>query len=301
MHVLGKIFTWMIVVLALVAMVLTAKMHGVRNSYHEQVEKLKEQNEKNVIDLVQRRRELQDLQGELHRTLLGWDRYWNKVEAGKLRPMEGTISTENLGTSQGLGFPPRPNPQDPEPPVVHAFRPIANGSYVYVGPFQTTNTLRENRAVLKSAWGVRSQEADRWDKDGNWRFWALIPSPYTIQFSDLQKRLTVADESLFSAKNNLDIQNKLFAAAQQDLDFRLGQLLRTSNVQPGGNNSKLGLIKSLESEVEERDERLMDVDQLRRELKNAIEARDELNQENNRLADSLPQPKPAETSTALRD
>ena len=301
MHVLGKVFTWMIVVLALVAMVLTAKMHGVRNSYHEQVEDLKEQNERNATALAQRRRDLQDLRGELHRTLLGWDRYWNNVEAGKLRPMEGTISTENLGTDQGLGLPKRPNPQDPEPPVVHAFRPTDDGSYVYVGPFQTTSTLRENVAVLKSAWGVRGQEADSWNKAGTWRFWALVPSPYTTRFSDLQKQLTVADESLLSAGKNLDLQNQLAAAAGRDLKFRLGQLLRAPNVQPGEKDPELGLIKAIEYEVEERDERLMEVDQLRRELKDATETRDELNQENNRLADSLPKPKPALTPTALRD
>jgi hypothetical protein len=277
MHISGKIFVWMTVLLAIAAVVLSAKLLGVRNSWMKQVADLKVINEKNSAEIAAKQLELDQQRSELARTLLGWDRYWTNVAIGLANLEEGIVQADNLGTNQGLGV-----PAGNELPVVHLFRPASDGGFVYVGPFQAQ--ANENNTAFKATWQPRPGEPQNWTM-GNWRVRSLIPASHVDRFVELHGKLTTADELLAQKRHNLEIQTQLIETAQRDLGFRMGELVGTD--QNPGNGVLLGEI---EQEEQARNLAWATVDSLRRELKTALGNQQALIRKNRDLLGKLPQP-----------
>ncbi len=76
MHVLGKVAAWLVVVLTIVAAVLTGEMVQVRNSWVKKATDLKAEYEKNEQELQTQRRKLRELEKQLARLMLDWNRVW---------------------------------------------------------------------------------------------------------------------------------------------------------------------------------------------------------------------------------
>ncbi|MBW3542476.1 MAG: hypothetical protein KY476_19610, partial [Planctomycetes bacterium] len=147
MHKLGIAFLFLIVPAAVVAMLLTAKMFHVRNSWLQRVERVEQQVEQNEPLLVDKRRELRERQGELQRVLTGWDRYANNVQTvpGQVAPVQfpndaqrtrlvGFIAANDLNAlAAGLTNPGQPLP--PQLPEVYVFGGAPGGPSTYWGSF----------------------------------------------------------------------------------------------------------------------------------------------------------------------
>lgn len=294
MHTLGKVFTWLTVVLAIGAIVLSVRLLDVRNSWTQQVEtvendhtSLKEENQQLADDIAEQSRQLRTLRAELHRTTLLWGRFWN-APARPLAPGQGTLQAE-VGTNQGL------SPQNQDAPVtLHAFRPTQAGGYVYVGEFETT-TVRENESALQATWRLRPGEAQNW-RAGTWRFREAIPPDYQTRFLNLRTELNVADE-LFAAKQNyLRAQDDLIQTAGEHLRIRRQELLGDQN-----DPEDKGLNGEVAAEEEARNQALAEVDQLRHQRENALNRIEDLIATNRQLARSLPGPEPAVAVSASAD
>lgn len=287
MHTLGKVFTWLTVVLAIGAIVLSLRLLDVRNSWTKQASELKQANEANAQNIAEQGRRLRNLRAELHRTTLIWGRFWNG-QAGVLDRNAGTLQVR-VGTNQGVGVPDRG-----EPPTLHAFRPTQDGGVMYVGEFRVA-TLRENESALQPIWRVRAGETQTW-QPGTWRFREAIPPDHQTRFLNLRTELTVADE-LFAAKQDyLRAQEDLIRSANEHLRYRRQELIGDPN-----DPKNKGLNGEVAAEEEARNKALADVDDLRRIRENALQRIKELIATNKELADRLPGPKPAVAVNASAD
>ena len=279
MHTLGKVLTWLIVVVALVAIIFTSKVISYRNAWTRQVEDLKKQNRDNATQLVQKRSALRKRQAAFDRVMLGWDRYWTGIDTTGLNNPPGSLRA-GFGKNQGFGVRPDGTPTA-ELPTAYAFRLNRDGTPVFVGSFQAVD-VRENQSKLKPAWFLR-QRANR--IPGKWRFRTLIPPSFSGQFTDINTELTETDQRLSDANQMVTDQDKLDKLAQQRLNDRLRELQ--------GNG---GLVQKISGEESARGQALAKLDHLRRLLREARLLRDRLILDNNRLADSLPKPVAAQLS-----
>ena len=279
MHTLGKVLTWLTVVIAVVAIVFTSKVISYRNAWTRQVENLKKQNQTNAEQLAQNREILRKRQAAFDRVMLGWDRYWTGVDTTGLNSPPGSLRA-GFGKNQGFGVR-LDGTALSELPTVYAFRLNRDGTPVFVGPFQAVD-VRENQSKLKPAWFLRKR-ANR--IPGKWRFRAEVPSSYSGQFTRSNTELVQADQRLSDANQMLTDQDKLDKLAQQLLNDRLRELQ--------GNG---GLVQKIAGEETSRGQALVDLDRLRRRLRETRLLRDRLILENNRLADSLPKPVAAQLS-----
>lgn len=80
MHVLGKILAWFVVVGALVAIPLAARVHEVRKEWHTSLVKKKEDFTKKSGTVREKRKTLNDLEIDVTRASTGWGLVWDNVE-----------------------------------------------------------------------------------------------------------------------------------------------------------------------------------------------------------------------------
>jgi len=279
MHTLGKILTWLTVVVAVVAIIFTSKVISYRNAWTQQAEKLKIQNRDNAEQLAQKRSTLLRRQAAFDRVMLGWDRYWTGVDSTGLNNPPGSLNA-GFGKNQGFGV--RPDgTATAELPTAYAFRLAKDGTPAFVGPFQAAD-VRENQSKLKPAWYLRKRTSRI---PGKWRFRTAIPSSISGHFTRLNTELVGVDQRLADAKQMLTDQNKLDKLAQQRLGDRLREL-----------QGKGGLVQKISGEETVRGQVLANLDRLRRLLREARLLRDRLILDNSRLANSLPKPVAAQLS-----
>lgn len=285
MHTLGKVLAVLVVIAAGVGAVFASKAYKVREGYLKKITEQNEQLAKNADQLEDLRAREQAMRSDLARLNLGWDRVWDGVGT-QVNPQDGSIVAA-IGTNVGLMM---PADQNQPVPVLHAFQPIPDGSYVYVGTFAAAD-IRENQSAFVPTFVPRPNDVATW-QNGNWRFRSLVPAGYTDRFLGLNKRLNVYDQLLEAKTENLDAQTQLKLIAEQHLQERLKEL----NGNPDGQNADTdlppedvkGYVATITDVEEQRNDAWVTVDQLRRRLYNAHETMKELIEENRKLADSLP-------------
>ena len=288
MHILGKVLIGLVIVAGCAAVVLTAELHQVRNSWTEQAAKLEAENEKNADNLVKQRAQLALVRGQLDRAMLGWDRYWKDVDVQVLSQAEGTVQIHPLGSDNGLIV-----PSGPTKPLVHLFRSTGNG-YEFVGPFLAT-TVTGDRSAFAPRWKPRSGQTKSWSEESDankWRVRSMIPSHHSSQFAHLQNSLRTADQRLEDRNRNLEIQKELVEKANHNLGLRHMELLGDEEAEPIEGRPELteGLIKAIASAEENRNAAFAEVDRLRRQVNDGRKKMDALVSKNKNLVLSLPSP-----------
>ena len=289
------ILTVLVVIGAFAAMSLAGRMFEIRNSYLEKFAKNHAQITQNQDQILDSSLKLKNVQAELSREYLGWDRYWPSVATNVQNPGEGILNII-LGTNNGL----RAAGDDGAPESIYAFQPSDEGKFMYVGSFQVT-TLRENQAALKPTFRLRTGETANW-KAGNWRFRTLVPAGYKERFSDLEVRSLLADELLDAKLRNIEIQTQLADLAKQHLELRKGELLGNEEMKAYAGKLDIefveGLIAAIDLEEERRNAANVEVDRLRRNLKSAHDMLTKLIAQNKAGARDLPGAQPAPAQTA---
>ena len=280
-----------LILFAILGVYFSARTLSVRNSWARRVEESQRVNEQNAADLVNSRRELQNLRDEFDRVRYGWGRVWSNVPAQRVDTSQGIpLLQAGFGLNQGLG-----RPERSEPPVVHVFGQNPAGGWVYVGRFQATQQIQENQVRLRSTRLLRRElvrldtgqfrmlpETYLWGP-GRFRFRELVPDGYVSRFSDLRSRLTAADERLIAKQQYRELQKHFVVTAQRDLDHRLRELgYDRQNARLVG-----GLLEDIETTEQQRNAVLDDIDRLRRERNNTIREFDRLNTENKQRAVDL--------------
>ena len=286
MHKSGVVFAWLIVVAAIAAVPLTAKVLAVRSSWQQAVEKNSAQIAKNEAEIETKSKQSQDLRSRLNRIMLGWDRYWDANVT--VNPQAGEIQV-NIGGNQGLGS---AQNNEAAKPVVFAFQaaPGQPGGVCYVGAFRVA-ALEANRALLRKVTPPEQGETAQW-KNGTWRLRALVPPNYITTLRTLRDQLVERKQQFKRKQDRIEDLNRLLAAAQERLDQRVSELLGSDKAPQGENlpvELRKGLVAGLEEEEQQRNQEFLETDRLRRDLLKVYQEQQELIKEISQLTRELPQ------------
>lgn len=251
----------------------------IEKSWANSLATVKSANEKNAGQLDIDRRKLDELKGELTRTNLGWSQVWDDVQTNP----NGVVLQVNIGTNQGLRYSQDANGNQVAP-VLHAFRPQAEG-FVYVGPF-VAQAINADSANLAAAWtpigakanGAWQDESTTWAgfAGPNWRFRAQIPANVKVTFDGRVGRFHSNYNSFEEAQLQLQQQQEMFTAANEQRDMRNRELQgppvgadppAENDIDPNRPELAIGLVAAIENEEEARDVLQVEVDEIRRSIR----------------------------------
>jgi hypothetical protein len=269
MHIAGKLLILLTLGLSLGAFYMGAKLIDRRGKWLKDVEQAKQEDAAAADALAKAQLDHKTASGDLEREMLRWDHYWSEIPGGYVAQQNMLIA--NAGTADGV----EPNS------IVHAFQLGPKGVPSYVGPF-TVAEVQAKQASLKPAFRVREEDLAKWQAN-SWRFRTMIPSSFTSRITDLETQLVKADELLTKQNGNLESQKKLIDEAKHQHDDRIGELLGNK-----ANAAQPGLVADIARAEDQRNASLAEVDRLRREIRTTLQHVEQLIQENNNLARTLP-------------
>lgn len=282
MNVCGKVLAVMVVLAGLASTVLTAKLIAVRNSWTAKNQAFV----KSYADTARQTREAAEQRQLVLHELERMNREWGTdfraaggVQTQLLNPADGKLEVQ-LGMGAGLQ----------EKQLVHGFEIKGDGTSVYRGPYVVFGPPQAERSAMQPAWRIRPGEPAEWQA-GRWRWRSSIPSGYSQQFDKLMGDFTRADEVLADRTASMAIQDELIAEASVALERRQAELVggdqlpKDENIPP---EFRLGLVSTLESTEEERNSVLLEIDELRRQVRQARDAVVQLQQQNLALTQKLP-------------
>ncbi|HET6323543.1 MAG TPA: hypothetical protein VFG04_02490 [Planctomycetaceae bacterium] len=278
MHIVGKILIGLLAIAAAFGFIIAARLVNTRGDWMKQVQAAKANDEKSAQGLIEARQAFEESRADLEREMLRWDRYFSPVKGAFDATTNAIIAS--AGKTAGI----QPNKE------LYAFQIGDNGSTTYVGSFNAAE-VQANESGLKATFPVRAQDVATWNGQ-NFRLRTVIPSAFVSQFADLQSKLVTQDELLKKQEKNLLTQGELSAAAREQREARVAELLG------GGEAKAAGLVAEINRADDDRNASLARVDELRRKIREAKIQVTSLIQTNNELAASLPGQPPREHAEA---
>lgn len=232
---------------------------------------------------------------------IGWDKFWNvPVRSPESTPETPTVAKQgnrlilnNIGSDNGLQdqqfVNDAGNPQMTKP-IVHAFYGGAEG-FTYAGEFRAA-AITAKRTELEPVRPMNPQDVANWNPNAAWRLRTMVPPSYRTTIDESFQQRQRNKELLQQMNANIARQTSLLEQAQAALAIREGELL-------GGLPQDLGPIPSrpeftdgllsVNIDVEEeRNQLLLEIDQLRRQIKQAFQLRDSMISQMNEKASQLP-------------
>lgn len=274
MHTSGKVLIGAVILFSLGAIYLGVKMFQVQNSWAKKAAQLQQQIAQTEENVEQQTAELRDLQAELDRATIVWDRYWNGVRA--VVSQDGQVMTENLGRNHGLGG---VDAENRPAPTVHLFAESPEGESLYAGSFVVAD-LREQQALLQPSQFL-AYSPQQLSQYTLWRVRSTIPQSARDRLTKVHSSLYDANRLLADKRRHLATQNEIIADAQKVRSLRMAEL-------NGGGEGQPGLIAQISATESERNQELAELDQLRREAHGLYERIVSLVEQNEYLARSLP-------------
>lgn len=247
------------------------------------------------------RQELSKATADVDSLTIGWAQFWNIPARGPNNPPNapqinidnnGRLQTTNLGSDHGLkqrSFEDAQGASKTMSPTVHAFVAGAEG-YVYAGEYIATQTT-PNSAVLTPVQNLRDRAAFlRQNIGGNWRLRTLIPTAKRMTNDELHQHFRRTAEMTQRTTANIERQQRLFKEAEVAYQTRRGELLGDDTREPVAERPEFtkGLLLVIEETEEQRNQLQLDVDDLRRRIKAAIEDQSRYIESLNENAANLP-------------
>lgn len=294
MSTLGKVCLVLTLLLMLMAMApiptpwggWTPRLLVIHNQWSETLREAKQKAEAASLANQTARQELYVATADLKGITLGWDRYWTipardqaaDPQAPNITRQNDHLIVRNLGAVDGLDkleFQDDGNQKQQADPVVHAFYGGAEG-FTYAGEFRAIN-IAAKQVELEPVHAPLPGEAATWDVNAAWRLRALVPTGLRATVDDLYHHRQRTAEMTQQTDANIVRQQKLLQSAQDALAIRKGELLGNPDLVPipASPEFHLGLLKVNEDVEEDRNQLLLDLDNLRREIKVAVEERSE--------------------------
>lgn len=278
MHVLGKVCTWLLFPLVIVGVVLAGQAINVRNSWTQKADELRDNNAQRAAQIVEKEDKLNDLRNQRSMLERSWGRFWTSDNVAVTDPQQGIIST-GIGTRARLLI-----PGQQELPIVYGFYTPDNGPGRYIGAFKVIDA-RDDSSSMQLTKLVRPNDVATW-QNGKWRFWRFVPTEYTNRHDHLWNILVSTEEHLSHVEDLKRQATALNARTQEQIEERVGELEGGPKIPMGVK----GLVESLATEEQARDEQLLAVDQLRRQIHGSQEKLQQLLEESRTLMQQLPKP-----------
>ena len=271
MNKLGKfLLIPLIIILALVGTYFSGRLLTERNKVTKAFDDVYKTNLQQGEDLARKIVQHRELMGEISRESFGWEQVWDTRGAAVV-PVDGArgLST-NLGTNDGLTIQTAEGGQQLAPHV-YAFVKQADGVR-YVGEMEVViASIQAQSSAMKPTWLPGPGEVELWGQQGQeWRFRTAIPQSYRASVEAQNARLIRAFQNQQTNQYQTDVQEDLGKLANEDLNVRLGELVRGNpNAVPQEDRPELsiGLVAAIEQAEELRNSLQKDVDDLRRMIK----------------------------------
>ena len=280
MHTSGKVLAFLVVLLAITASVLTAKLVQVRNSWT--AKSVASKNKFNDISpkIVALQAQIDSLNNELFRSRELWGSFFFPVQTEVLNPNDGTVRV-GVGSDNGVR----------DKFLMHGFETAEDGTSIYRGSFLPVD-IQNNTASLKPNWRANPEEIRTW-KPGNWRWRNLVPPGYVDNFDKQLTTILKHEETLSDRVRTLKGQVKLLAEANAKLKLREAELVggaelpKTESVNP---EFRDGLVAAMAAAEEDRNQTLLTIDKLRRDVRSVQADIEQMLSDNIELTIRLPQP-----------
>lgn len=280
MNIWGKVLAFLVLVAAISASVLTAKLVQVRNSWTAKAvaAKNKFHDLKPKIEALET--QIDSLKNEVFRSQQLWGNFWPNVQTGVVNPADGTVGV-NIGSDASV----RPNM------VMHGFEITPDGTSIYRGSFLPLE-IQNAAATLKPNWRATAAEVRTWPAAGTWRWRNLVPPGYEENFDKQLTAVLKLEETLNDRLKTLAGQKQLLAEAKAKLKLREAELVGGEELAKSATaqEHRDGLVAALAQAEEDRNQTLLKLDELRRTVRSVQEDIERLQDENVELAKRLPQP-----------
>lgn len=276
----------------------TPRLLVIHNQWSEKLREAKQKAEAASLANQTARQELYVATADLKGVTLGWDRYWTipardqaaDAQAPTITRQNDHLIVRNLGAVDGLDkleYQENGQPQLVDP-VVHAFYGNSEG-FTYAGEFRAIN-IAAKQVELEPVHAPLPGEAATWNVNATWRLRALVPTGLRATVDDLYHHRQRTAEMTQQTDANIVRQQKLLKSAQNALAIRKDELLGNPDLIPipASPEFHLGLLQVNEDVEEERNQLLLDLDNLRRSIKVAVENRSERLEQMNQRVTRLP-------------
>ena len=290
MHTLGKVFAWFIVLGAGAAVVLTARTHQVRSSWHKSLSKQRTDYESHVNDLRKAEFIRDAAVVDLANVKRGWGTVWDDVDV-RVNPQNGYLQTSDQQTPEVVALAASNNQQ--QPMMVHGFIKLAGGNVRFIGTFIQEGAAQGGVRIWKPTWQLRPGDQVAAWSSGKWRLRTLIPAHQKTRFVNLEVLRTQGDQTASDKGLDANIKDAVDVVADEQLRLRFAELMG-ENADLAGLKGKLpdhmidGLVRAIAAAEEERNVAIERVDALRRDLKTNHDRANRLLKQNTDLERSLP-------------
>lgn len=288
MHISGKVFGILVILLGLGSVYLSAKALGIRQAWMEKAQKNEEDLRKKQQLAVEARAERDKKRAEYVRAIVGWDRYYEgpNVQAGI--DQDGGVLVDGVGTANGVR----------QEDVIYVFIPGQDpATSTFLGAFKVTEAA-EARVRGRPHWRVRPGDLAPTNQKFLARVRTLVPARFQAELASLDQHLLVLEQSY----TNAAADKEFLAQLQERTDLLITDRAKELNGDPDLADreipevNKLGLLASIAKEEEIRNAALLEGDQLLRRLLKTRQTLDQVLESNRELTRTLPQP-PATPAT----
>ena len=290
MHWTGKVFVGFVVIGAAAAIVLSARTHQIRTSWHRSLTKQRADYEAGVDVLRKERFQHESAQVDLASAKRGWGDYSDDVTV-TVNVQNGYLQTRDQETTAVVAASAAANQQ--QTMMVHGFLKNADGSVRFIGTFIQEEAAEGGFRVWKPTWQVRPADAVATWGSGKWRLRTLIPAHQKTRFVNLEVLLTQSDQTSDDTGLDAQIKGEVDLKADDQLRLRFSELMG-DNKDLAGLKGKLpdymidGLVRAIAAAEEDRNLLIETVDVLRRDLKSNHDRANRLLKQNSDLERSLP-------------
>ncbi len=293
MTTIGKVCLWLTVIgLGVISVWLLPTVGKKHNDVSTALRKAQESVDAAVEDHRRNDQDLRKKKNQLARLQIGWDKSWDisRSATAGVEIQGPQLTVLGLGLETGLE-PVLDAAGQEAPPAVHAFKMMPEGGMFYVGEFQAA-VLDATSSTLVPTWQVTPEEVDVWVSNAElpWRFRTLVPAGKRLHVDQLHGQLQRLSEDYARTEANVVQQQALLEEAERQLEIRNQELLGNPDADPvpGRPEHVDGLLPTISTEEERRNDLQVMVDSLRRQIKAASEERDELVRRLKEYPDRLP-------------
>lgn len=286
MHVLGKVFLGLTIVLAAVDAYLATILLAHQQHWSKQIADAQQQVETTHESLVAARAKVRSLELEANRIDDTWGQAWTAPQGRAINANAGSFAV-GAGAALGLPQPPASGPA----PTLYLFTDEPDGTSKFLGGFRMTDVQADQSGGQIPHQPPMPPEIAGLQQyaGGPIRIRETVPSAWRSAIADFYAQYAVAEQALTFQQNQLAIQNTQLAKSQSILDQRLAELNGDPQPPAGASQDVIdGLVLTIRKAETARDGELQTLDVLRHDYARKTIRLNELVDQNKQLVADLP-------------